>query len=220
MNADEIRSMVETIKAQGRSLMGPPTPRQDLLARMIDPGAWSTGAQEHVDWAARHNRLDPSLSFGGQYVGRRLIAMAEAQRMVDALDRQARGEPEDEYIDVRTLGDRLRKEGEHDGQYRLPRTRAINGMMMNYRLNGLRMPEVVDDDECITLTWTLQHGRASMRFDGDGKVTGELSPFRPDFEPWTVSVHSRELPRLVPDLLRQRSDVGMEVDAGLEPVAA
>ena len=206
MKEDDIRHEVDRLRAQGRILLGPPTARQDLLARMIDPGAWTPGAQEHVHWAARHGRMDPGLSFGGQYVGRRTIAMAGAARMIEALDRQARGEPEQGVLDVRTLSDDLRKAGDHDGQYRLPRTRAIMGLAMNHRLTGLPMPEVDDAADGITLTWTRRHGRVSLRFDGDREVTGSMEPPRPDFEPWTRSVHSRDLPVLFADLLRDRPD--------------
>ena len=206
MDADDLLREQRRLRDSFRELHGPPTERQHLLALMLDPAAWTPSAQEHVDWAARHGRMHPSLSFGGQYACRRTIAMARAAEMLDALDRLADGRPQVERHDHRSFCDALQKEHPYDREGRTARSKAIGNMRMLRCLDGHPAPRVAELAEGYELRWTLRQGEAVIEVDAGYDVRGRLEPARPDHETWSSSIFSDRTPALVGDLLRPRPD--------------
>lgn len=206
MDADDIAGELKRLRARGQELTGPPTARQDLLARLLEPHAWAPHAQEHIDWAAKYGRMSPSISFGGQFAGLRTIAQARAATILEALDRQARGEAQVVTLDIRKLTEGLQASSPYDRNGRTARARTITSLAALHHLDGVAMPDVEDDGDTITMTWALRNGTASLRIDGAHTVTAWLRPARTDFQPWRESVYSQRLPALLGDLLRTRSD--------------
>jgi hypothetical protein len=178
--SDERRHEIERLVRLRRERLGPPSPRQMLTARTIDPSAWSDHAEEHVAYCGRHGLLSSQTHFGAQYIVMRRLALIKAAEVLRAIDRQAAGLPDLEPLDARAVSDRLRKKAFEMHFAARPRgvhTKADGAVFFLNGCDGIPAPsETMHDDGRVTLTWSERGRTARLNVDVTGAMTMTLEP--------------------------------------------
>lgn len=182
MLTDATRHEFERLVRMGRETFGPPSPRQMLVARTIDPSAWSANAQEHVDWAIRYGRTGRSENIGAQFLILRRLALMQATELLRRLDRQAGGLRELPTLDAVALSSDL---GGDAMNLRMADPRcgvshhAARAVMFLKQLDGIPAPVArMAKDGSVTLEWSEGDRCATISVDTQGAM--ELSLSAPD----------------------------------------
>ncbi len=172
---DEVRFEHERIVRNGRNPCGPPTRRQLLVARQIDPSAWSQHAEEHVSWAMRYGQTGSLSNFGGRYLVQRDVALANAFELLQRLDRQNHGLPDLEPFDARAMSTRLKKrvfELSRRHHTRYASHRAAEAVFFMKEVDGIPMPApAMARDGSVVLTWAEEDRRAVVSIDVEGGMS-------------------------------------------------
>lgn len=200
MIAEDDRHEFERLVRMGRETFGPPSPRQMLVARTIDPSAWSVNAQEHVGWAIRHGRTGRNENIGAQFLMQRRLALMQATELLRRLDRQAAGMRELPTFDAVALSNDL------GGEAMKLRTadpgiavshHAARAVMFLKQLDGIPAPIArMAKDGSVTLEWSEGNRRATISIDAQGRMelslsapnapAVEIDPITWDDAPWRL----------------------------------
>lgn len=193
MDFDKCRMELDRLAAMDRERAGPPSPRQIIAARKIDPGAWSEAADEHVGWCSRHGLLNSTTHFGALYLLRRRLSLLQAADLLRALDRHAAGMPDLPPLDARALARRLEKRWWDlclaDRRRHIPK-KPVDVVFLLYSMDGIPEPKAeMDEDGRIMLTWSERGRTAALSVDLDGRTSLILSsewagPTPLDFGTW------------------------------------
>ena len=190
---DAVRFELERLIRIGRETLGPPSPRQLLTARMLDPAAWSVNAEEHIAWCMHHGLTSSTSHFGGQYLISRRIALIKAAELLRRLDRQATGMPDLEPFDPRAMSARLEKQA-----FEISRTdrrrhvthKAARAVFSLKDAQGVPEPTpAMAEDGSVTLTWSEGGRSAIVSIDVEGNATmsipgSDTSPLPLVFDLW------------------------------------
>lgn len=171
----ENRFELDRLIRMGRETLGPPTPRQLLTARTLDPTAWSDHAEEHIAWCMTYGLTSSTSHFGAQYLVRRRIAAIRAAELLRRLDRQATGLPDLEPFDPQAMSTRLEKQAFalHCADHRRTVShKAAKAVFFMKDLRGVPSPtSTMDENGSVTLAWTEDDRSATVSIDVDGAMT-------------------------------------------------
>jgi hypothetical protein len=187
MLTDDTRHECERLVLMGRETFGPPSPRQMLVARTLDPGSWSDHAQEQVDWSVRHGRTHWSDNFGAQFLILRRLALMRATEILRRLDRQAAGRRELPTLDALALGRTLEKRmtairtTDHRRQVSHKAVRIVSFLRI---ADGVPAPKAtMGEDGSVSLVWSERGRSARVSIDAEGAVLLSLSAWDGDRVP-------------------------------------
>jgi len=180
MTTEERRWELKRQIRMGREPHGPPSPRQTLVARTLDPSAWGRDSQEQIDYCSKHGLLASTTHFGAQYVVMRRLSLIKAAEVLRALDRQQAGLPELGRLDARGVEKRLDAKAFEIYRTRMPRaamSKAGYAASFMRSSDGLPAPrERTGPRGEATLTWKERGRTAELFIDVDGAMTMTLDP--------------------------------------------
>lgn len=174
--SDEKRYEIERLVAMGRERMGPPSPRQMLIARMIDASAWSEHAQEQIDWCARNGLLNSPPHFGAMHMIARRLALIKANEIIRAQKRQDAGLSDLTPLDAMALSSRLQKKAFELYRAAAPRNHVAHEpageVFFLKKADGIPVPAAkVLPTGAVTLTWEQSDRTARILIGCDKKAT-------------------------------------------------
>lgn len=180
MTTDERRWELDRLVKMGREPYGPPSPRQTVVAKTLDPWAWSDNAQEQIDYCSKHGLITSTTHFGAQYVVMRRLSLIKAAEVLRALDRQLAGLPELRRLDAQGVQKRLDAKAFDIYRKTVPRramSKAGYAASFMRSSNGLPAPkEKVGPEGEATLIWKERERTATLFIDLDGAMTMTLDP--------------------------------------------
>lgn len=177
---DEERFEIERLVLLGREKPGPPSRMQGMIARTLNPNAWSDHAEEQIGWCDRNGLARSPTHFGAQHLISRRLALIKADDVMRALDREGRGLPALKPMDARELSKRL-KAWLTSNRPKDPRKyvswKPADQVFLMYCCDGIPEPESeIGETGEVTLTWSEGGRTARLVIDPERTLTLSIEP--------------------------------------------
>jgi hypothetical protein len=171
---------IQRLVLLGRERPGPPSRIQGIIARTINPSAWSDHSDEQIGWCDRYGRTKSQTHFGAQYLISRRLSLIKADDVMRALGREAKGLPALRRLDARELSKRLKAwltTNRPSDPRRYVSWKPADHVFLMYCCDGIPEPagEIGETGE-VTLTWTEGSRTARLVIDLELKLTLSLEP--------------------------------------------
>lgn len=197
MNHDDTCHELERLAAMGRQAPENPTDRELLVARILAPWAWSSHAQEQIDWCRKNGLAGSPSHFGAHHLAARRLAVLRAQEIIRRLERHDAGLPDLEAFDAHAMSADLGKE-----QFQLHLNRAPRDYVSHQpakevfflkMVDGIPRPSTrMDPTGAVTLTWREEDREAQVHIACDKTTTMTIGaqggdPILLDMHAWRAS---------------------------------